>query len=126
LVAILGEDPRVAVEVEATRERAVEQPRVGDTDHALLSLAAAAQAHRDLQAAPQEVALREVDGAHEAVHRREPAAQAEDARGAFGDLDVDDDLRLVRPRLRVDVDLLEVAEVQDPKSTRLNSSHVEI
>ena len=112
-VAVLDVLSVVTVEVEPAGERAVEQPRIREADHALLSPAAAPQAHRRLPTTPQKVALREVDGADEAIHRREAAAQAEDARGAFGDLDVDDDLRLVRPRLRVDVDLLEVAEVHE-------------
>src|SRR5207245_1889720 len=103
----------VTGEVEPAGERAVEQPRIREADHALLSSAAAPQAHRRLPTTPQEVALRKVDGADEAIHRREAAAQAEDARGAFGDLDVDDDPRLVGPRLRVDLDLLEVAEVHE-------------
>src|SRR2546428_4794757 len=112
-IAVLRVLSVVTVEVEPSGERAVEQPRIREADHALLSPAATAQAHRRLPAAPQDVALREVDGADEAVHGREAAAQAEDARGAFGDLDVDDDPCLVGPWLRVDLDLLEVTEVHE-------------
>src|SRR5207247_6909671 len=105
--------PRVAVHVESTSEGAIEQPRIGEADHALLRPAATAQAHGHLPPSPEKIALRQVDGADKAVHRREAAAQAEDARRPFGDLDVDDDLRLVRSRLRRDLDFLEVAEVHE-------------
>src|SRR2546425_374269 len=113
LVAILGVLPRVAVQVESPGEGAIDQPRIREADHPLLCPAATAQTHGDLPAAPEEVTLREVDGADEAVHRREAAAEAEDARRALGDLDVDDDLRLVRPWLGGDLDFFEVAEVHE-------------
>src|SRR5438034_316707 len=113
LVAILGVLPRVAVQVESPGEGAIEQPRIREADHPLLCPAATAQTHGDLPATPEEVTLREVDGADEAVHRREAAAEAEDARRALGDLDVDDDLRLVRPWLGGDLDFFEVAEVHE-------------
>src|SRR5947208_988833 len=113
LVAILGVLPRVAVQVESPGEGAIEQPRIREADHPLLCPAATGQTHGDLPATPEEVTLREVDGADEAVHRREAAAEAEDARRALGDLDVDDDLRLVRPWLGGDLDFFEVAEVHE-------------
>src|SRR3989442_2113694 len=113
LVAILGVLPRVAVQVESPGEGAIEQPRIREADHPLLCPAATAQTHGDLPATPEEVTLREVDGADEAVHRREAAAEAEDACRALGDLDVDDDLRLVRPWLGGDLDFFEVAEVHE-------------
>src|SRR5438874_1577370 len=66
-----------------------------------------------LPAPPEEVALRQVDGADEAVHRRVAAAEAEQPGRLLGHVHVNDDLGLVRPRLRRDVHLLEVSEVHE-------------
>src|SRR3990170_476610 len=91
--------PRVE-QVEARRQLAVEQPWLGEADHALLAIGARADPDRRLPAAAEEVALRQVDRADEAVHRRVAAADAEEAGRLLGHLDVDDDLRLVGPGLR--------------------------
>src|SRR5574341_1535403 len=114
LVLVLDEVTLRLVEVEPRRERPVEQPRLGETDHPLPADAARADAERRLPATTEEVPLREVDRADEAVHRGVAAAEAEDPGGALGDVHVDDDLGLVGPGLRGHLHLLEISQVHEP------------
>ena len=112
-VGIVLEHPRGAVEVEPGRQRPVEEPGIGEADDALLGEGTGPDADRRLVALAQEVALGEVDGAHEAVGRGVAAADREDAGRLLGDLDVDDDLGLVGSGAGGDVDHVEVAEVDE-------------
>src|SRR5262249_9313180 len=96
------------------RQGAVEQPRVSEADRPLLGLRAGADPDRHLPAAAQEVALGEVDRTDEGVDRGIAAADAEQTGGPLHHDDVHDDLRLVGAGLRLDVDRLEVAEVDEP------------
>src|SRR2546428_12066113 len=95
-VGIVREDPARAEDVEAGRQRPVEEPRVREADDALLGQGARAGAQRGLVAFAQEVALGEIDGADEAVGRGVSTADGEDALSLPRDLNTDDDIRLVR------------------------------
>src|SRR5258706_3464389 len=114
VVRVVLVDANALVYVETAGQRAVEEPGVGKADGPLLRLDTGADPDRDLPAAAQEVALREVDRADQRVHRGVAAADAEQAGRSLDDHDVHDDARLVGAGLRVDVDGLEVAEVDEP------------
>src|SRR5215813_596889 len=111
LVVVFRELPLRTEHVEACGERTIEQPGLGEADLPLLDLGARAYLDRRQPAATEEVVLREVDRAQQAVGGGESTTDREQARRPLGDVDVDDDLRLVRAGRRVDIDLLEVAEV---------------
>ena len=110
-VVVLQELPLRAKEVESGGERAIEEPGLGEAQLSLLDVGARADLDGGKPAAAQEVVLREIDGAEDAVRRGEAAADREEAGRPLRHVDVDDDLRLVGPGRRVHLDLFEVAEV---------------
>src|SRR6185295_1529766 len=101
-------------DVEAGREGPVEEPGLGETDGPGLQLLTAAQAEEHLPALAEEVALREVEGAEDAVLGAVAAADREETGGLLGHVDVDDDLVLGGPGGGLGLDLVEVVEVGQP------------
>src|SRR5204862_5467725 len=90
-----------------------------EADGPLLAGGAPAQPEGELVAAPEEVALREIQRADEAVDGGEATADGEQARGLLGHLDVDDGLRTVRPGLGGSHHVVEIAEVHEALSGAL-------
>src|SRR5262249_31352836 len=103
--------PAVVEQVEPRRERPVEQPGLGEVDAAVLHLCAAGDHQAHDPAASEEVPLREVQRADQAIGRAVPATDREEAGGFLGDVDRDDDLVLGRPGRGRRVDLVEVVQV---------------
>ena len=97
---VVGQDAPGVEDVEAGRQGPVEEPGLGEADGAGLEILAAAQAEEHLPALAEEVALREVESAEDAVLRAVAAADREEAGGLLGHVDVDDDLVLGRARER--------------------------
>src|SRR5439155_2290198 len=93
---------------------------IGSVESARQGLGACAHASRHFPAAAEEITLRDVDTADEAVHRRESATDRENAGGPLDDLDVHDDLRLGGAGRGGDVDGLEEAQVDQPLARPLH------
>src|SRR5215470_1197907 len=111
-VVVLDELPLCAEEIEAGCQRAIEQPGLCEADLPLLDFGTGANPDRGDPAAAEEVVLREIDRTEEAVRGGEAAAEGEETRRPLGDVDVHNDLALVRAGRGIDVDLLEIAEVR--------------
>src|SRR2546425_9332369 len=94
VVVVLREVARRAEQVEASGQRAVEEPGLGEADDTLLGVGAETQTDRGLPSTAQEVALGEIDRAEEAVHRGEAATERKDAGRPLLDLEVEDHLGL--------------------------------
>src|SRR5712692_8071700 len=112
--AVVGEYAAVVEQVEACRQRAIEEPGLGEADLPLLDLFAAAKPEEHFPALAEEVALGQVDGAQRAVLGAEAAADGEEPRRLLSDVDVDDDLVLRRAGRGGRVDLVEVVQVREP------------
>src|SRR5437899_12055743 len=104
-VIVLDERSPRAEDIEARRQRPVEQPRLGEADLALLHVGARADLDAGQPTPAQKVVLREVDGAEGAVRGGVSAADREESRRPLRDVEVDDDLGLVGAARSADLDL---------------------
>src|SRR4029077_1477361 len=85
IVLVLVERPPRAEEIDAGRQRPVEEPGLREADLTLLGVGAGPDAQAELPAAAQEVVLGDVEGADEAVGRGVAAADREEAGRPLGD-----------------------------------------
>src|SRR4029077_3268687 len=81
---VVGQDAARIEDVEAGRERLVEEPGLGEPDGAGLEVRATPQAEEHLPALAEEVPLRQVEGAEDAVLGAVAAADGQEAGGLLG------------------------------------------
>src|SRR6266542_2552751 len=110
---VIREDSPIVEQVEARRQRPVEQPGLREAHRAQLGVRAAAQPDEHLPAAAEEVSLGEVHRSEQAVLGAVTTADGEEARRLLGHVDVDDDLVLGGAGDGGGVDLLEIVQVRE-------------
>ena len=98
-------------QVEAGREVAVEEARLGEAQVDLQALERAGQLQAQELAVAHQVALGDADIADHAFARRVAGTERELARRLLDQLDVEDDAIRARARAALDLDRLEEAEV---------------
>src|SRR5262249_43746383 len=86
---VFGELPSLVEQVEARGQRPVEEPGLGEPDRALLRVATESELDGGFPAPAQEIALRQVRGADEAVDRGESPTDREEPGRFLFHLDVD-------------------------------------